>query len=79
MNKLIQTDSLLWTKELLRRIKKERNNMQLNNHNEIMQEVLYKGKTIKFKVKQFPATPQHLTMIAENYFSTGKEVRDMEI
>ena len=53
--------------------------MQLNNHNEIMQEVLYKGKTIKFKLKQFPATPQHLMMIAENYFSTGKEVRDMEI
>lgn len=51
----------------------------MNNFNEPMQEVLYKGKTIKFKVKQFPATPQHLTMIAENYFSTGKEVRDMEI
>ena len=51
----------------------------MNDHNEIMQSVLYKGKTIKFKLKQFPATPQHLMMIAENYFSTGKEVRDMEI
>lgn len=51
----------------------------MNDHNEPMQSVLYKGKTIKFKFKQFPATPQHLTMIAENYFSTGKEVMDMEI
>ena len=51
----------------------------MNNHNEPMQEVLYKGKTIKFKVKQHPATPQHLMMIAEYYFSTGKEDRDMVI
>jgi len=47
----------------------------LNNHNEVMQSVLYKGKLIHFKVKMFPGNENHLLSIAENYFRT-KDLAD---
>jgi len=47
----------------------------LNDHNEPMQEVIYKGKLIKFMVKQFPGNEGHLMSIAENYFKT-KELNE---
>lgn len=43
-----------------------------HDHNQRMQEVVYKGKLIKFMVKQFPGNEGHLTNIAENYFKTKK-------
>ena len=46
------------------------NNM--NDHNEPMQSVLYKGRLIHFKVKMFPGNENHLLSIAENYFRTKK-------
>lgn len=50
----------------------------LNDHGEQMQEVMYKGKLIHFKVKQFPGNEGHLLSIAENYFST-KELHEATI
>lgn len=52
------------------------NNM--NDHNEKMQEIIYKEKRIQFKTKHFPGTERHLTMIADNHFST-REVEDKVI
>lgn len=51
----------------------------MNDRNQPMQSITYNGVTIKFSKFQNPGTPQHLRMVAENYFSTGKEVRDMVI
>lgn len=51
----------------------------LNDQGNPMQELVYNGATIKFSKYQNPGTPGHLKMVAENYFSTGKEVRDMVI
>jgi len=39
-----------------------------------LQEIIYKGHRIQFKEKHTPATPEHLTMIANNYFSTREVV-----
>ena len=51
----------------------------MNDHNQPMQELVYNGATIKFSKYQNPGTPGHLKAVAENYFSTGKEVMDMVI
>lgn len=51
----------------------------LNDQGNPMQEIVYNGATIKFSKYQNPGTPGHLKAVAENYFSTGKEVKNMII
>lgn len=51
----------------------------LNDQGNPMQEINYKGVIIKFSKYMNPGTEGHLRAVAENYFSTGKEVRDMVV
>jgi hypothetical protein len=51
----------------------------MNNQGNPMQEIIYQGNRIKFSKFQNPGNESHLRAVAENYFSTGKEVRDMVI